>query len=52
MKYGYAVEDDRKKVDELYDLEADLGERTNLAANHPKIVAQLRQLMENISKGK
>ena len=50
--YGYAVEDDRKKVDELYDLEADLGERTNLAANHPKIVAQLRQLMENISKGK
>ena len=50
--YGYAVEDDRKKVDELYDLEADLGERTNLAPNHPKIVAQLRQLMENISKGK
>ena len=50
--YGYAVEDDRKKVDELYDLEADLGERTNLAANHPKIVAQLRQLMENISKSK
>ena len=50
--YGYAVEDDRKKVDELYDLEADLGERTNLATKHPKIVAQLRQLMENISKGK
>jgi arylsulfatase A-like enzyme len=50
--YGYAVEDARKKVDELYDLEADLGERTNLAPNHPKIVAQLRQLMENISKGK
>ena len=50
--HGYAVEDDRKKVDELYDLEADLGERTNLAPNHPKIVAQLRQLMESISKGK
>ena len=50
--YGYAVEYERKKVDELYDLEADLGERTNLALNHPKVVAQLRQLMENITKGK
>ncbi|MDE0578111.1 MAG: hypothetical protein OSB39_14275, partial [Opitutales bacterium] len=50
--HGYAVDDSRKKVDELYDLEADLGERTNLAAKHPKIVSQLKQLMENISKEK
>ena len=50
--HGYAVDDTRKKVDELFDLEADLGERTNLAAKHPKIVAQLKQLMEDISKWK
>jgi len=46
--HGYAVDDSRKKVDELYDLEADLGERTNLAAKHPKIVDQLKQLMNEI----
>ena len=50
--HGYAVDDSRKKIDELYDLEADLGERNNLAAKHPKIVAQLKQLTENISKEK
>ncbi len=50
--HGYAVDDSRKKIDELYDLEADLGEQTNLAPNHPKIVAQLRKLTENISKWK
>ncbi|MEL0119847.1 MAG: sulfatase-like hydrolase/transferase, partial [Opitutae bacterium] len=33
--HGYAVEETRKKVDELYDLEADLGERNNLAEKHP-----------------
>ena len=43
--HGYAVDDSRKKVDELFDLESDLGERTNLAVKHPKIVAQLKQLM-------
>ena len=46
--HGYAVDDSRKKVDELYDLEADLGERTNLADQHPKIVAGLKQLMIGI----
>ena len=46
--HGYAVDDSRKKVDELYDLEADLGERTNLANQHPKIVAGLKQLMIGI----
>jgi arylsulfatase A-like enzyme len=46
--HGYAVDDSRKKVDELYDLEGDLGERTNLADQHPKIVAGLKQLMIGI----
>ena len=50
--HGYAVEDDRKKVDELYDLESDLGETTNLAAKHPDVVSELRQLTEKISKWK
>jgi arylsulfatase A-like enzyme len=46
--HGYAIEDDRKKVDELYDLEADLGERTNLAAKYPEKVAELKALMQSI----
>ena len=46
--HGYAVENDRKKVEELYDLETDLGERTNLAAKFPKKVAELKALMLSI----
>ncbi|MEM9166481.1 MAG: sulfatase-like hydrolase/transferase, partial [Planctomycetota bacterium] len=38
---SYAVID-RAEVDELYDLEADIGETTNLAEQHPEIVNQLR----------
>ncbi|MEN1704647.1 MAG: sulfatase-like hydrolase/transferase [Planctomycetota bacterium] len=38
---GYAVVD-RAEVDELYDLEADIGETVNLADQHPEIVGQLR----------
>ena len=46
--HGYAVEDDREKVDELYDLEADLGEQTNLATKHPEKVEELKALMTRI----
>jgi len=46
--HGYAVEDDRQKVDELYDLEADLGETNNLAEKHPEKVAELKALMKSI----
>ncbi|NIP19254.1 MAG: sulfatase-like hydrolase/transferase [Xanthomonadales bacterium] len=46
--HGYAVEDSRKKTEELYDLEADLGERTNLATRFPEKVAELKALMTEI----
>lgn len=46
--HGYAVEDGRKKVDELYDLEADIGERNNLAGQHPDIVMELKKLTKAI----
>lgn len=46
--HGYAVEKDRAKVEELYDLEADLGERNNLAEKHPEKVAELKALMSSI----
>ena len=44
--YSYAREDDRKEVDELYDLDADIGETTNLADKHPEIVAKLKAELE------
>jgi len=50
--HGYAVEEGRKKVDELYDLESDLGETTNLADQHPKVVSELKKLTEEIAKWK
>ena len=46
--YGYAVEDSREKVDELYDLEADLGEQVNLAEKFPEKLAELKELLESI----
>ena len=50
--HGYAVENDREKVEELYDIEADLGETTNLADKHPEILAELRELTEKIASGR
>ena len=46
--HGYAVEDDREKVEELYDLESDLGERNNIATKFPEKVAELKVLMETL----
>lgn len=43
--HGYAVDDKRPRRDELYDLEVDLGERNNLAATLPSLVAELKTLM-------
>ena len=50
--HGYAVDDTREKVDELYDLEADLGERNNLANKHPDILQRLKSEYERIRKRK
>ena len=50
--HGYAVENDRPKVEELYDLTADLGERNNLAQKHPELVAELRALTEKLESKK
>ena len=49
--HGYAVDDQREKVEELYDLEADLGERQNLAGKFPEKVAELKKLMRSIEAG-
>ena len=50
--HGYARDRKRKQVEELYDLEADLGETTNLAAKHPEKVAELKKLMAEVEKNK
>jgi arylsulfatase A-like enzyme len=46
--HGYAIEDDRVKEHELYDLETDLGEQVNVAKMHPAKVAELQALMQSI----
>ena len=40
---GYAKDRSRKKVAELYDLETDPGETTNLADKHPKLVKKMEK---------
>ena len=49
--HGYAIEDDREKTDELYNLAEDLGEQNNLADQNPGLVEELKQLMESIEAG-
>ncbi len=46
--HGYAREDDRPLAEELYDLESDLGEATNLADRHPEVLQELRNRYETI----
>lgn len=46
--HGYAKEDDRPIADELYDLETDLGEQTNLAKKYPEKTTELQGLMRSI----
>ena len=49
---GYARDPKRKNVEELYDLESDIGETTNLAGKHPAKVAELKALMKAIREAK
>jgi arylsulfatase A-like enzyme len=51
-RHWYAAEKHRKKVEELYDLEADIGETTNLAEKYPRKVAELKALLQAIAEGK
>ena len=46
--YSYAREDDRPEVDELYNLDDDIGERNNLAKKHPDIVKNLQAELEKL----
>ena len=43
--HGYAIEKDRVKKEELYNLEKDIAEQKNLAKEHPEIVDELKKLM-------
>jgi hypothetical protein len=49
---GYARDRQRKEVEELYDLEADIGESVNLAGKHPEKVKELKALMARIIEGR
>jgi arylsulfatase A-like enzyme len=51
-KHKYARDKNRKEVEELYDLESDLGETTNLAEKYPEKIEELRALMKTIAEGK
>ncbi|MEM9479447.1 MAG: sulfatase-like hydrolase/transferase [Verrucomicrobiota bacterium] len=43
---GYAADTEREKVEELYDLNADIGETKNLARVHPEVTERLRAALE------
>ena len=47
---GYAQDREREHVEELYDLQADIGEQNNLAAKYPEKVAELKRLLDRISQ--
>ncbi len=48
--FAFAQDAERKEVEELYDLEADIGERNNLAAMYPEKVRELKRLMDSLAR--
>jgi len=48
--FAFAQDVERKQVEELYDLEADIGERNNLAAVYPEKVSELKRLMDTVAQ--
>lgn len=49
--HGYAIDDERPREAELYDLASDVGERKNLAKQFPERVAKLKALMLSLEAG-
>jgi arylsulfatase A-like enzyme len=49
---SFAQDENREKVEELYDLDSDIGETTNLAEKYPEKVAELKALMRAIEEGR
>jgi len=47
----YWLDHYRKEVEELYDLDSDIGETTNLAEKYPEKLEELRALMKSIAEG-
>jgi len=47
----YAVDHDREEIEELYDLDNDVGETNNLAAKHPEKIDRLSRLMSEVTRG-
>ena len=50
--YGYARDRNRKELEELYNLDDDIGETKNLAAENPDLIADLKREMEEITSRK
>ncbi len=48
---GYVRDRQRPIIEELYDLECDIGETRNLAEKYPEKVAELKALMNVIATG-
>lgn len=46
--YGYARDNEREQIEELYDLDSDIGETKNVAAEHPEKINELKELLKKI----
>jgi len=51
-KWKYIVARGKKGAEQLFDLSSDIGETTNLAAEYPEKVAELRQMLRQLKASK